>query len=420
MRWDTIDRYLILSSDSHCGALTPDYKPYLDARWHDEFDAWWATIRNPWIDLRDMERAALNWDSDARLRAMDEEGVTGEVLFPNTLPPFLDVITFLGGVPVDRPELERRWAGLQAHNRWLVDLCRAAPTRRRAIIQLLPNDVEAAVAELEWAKSTGVAGGAMLPAIPANHVVEPYFADRYEPLWAAAAELELPLHQHQGSGAPTVGGSSPVGRSIMLAELDLWTRRTLLHLIVGGVFERHPRLQVVWTEMWGLRWAIEDLDRMSRRLGNMQTRHAGDPTKLNYAQTFGSPEIDSLTSSPLEYFRRNCWIGASMWPRHEVGLRHALGVDRIMWGNDFPHDEGTWPLTTEALRHQLWDVPEAECRLLLGGNAARLYGFDLDALTEVAARIGPKVADVHRPLDELPVSPGEAFARPSDLLDALS
>ena len=62
----------------------------------------------------------------------------------------------------------------------------------------------------------------------------------------------------------------------------------MLHLIVGGVFERHPTLQAVWTEMWGLRWAVEELAHMTLRLRNVQSKYAGDPRALNYALTFGS------------------------------------------------------------------------------------------------------------------------------------
>ena len=109
------------------------------------------------------------------------------------------------------------------------------------------------------------------------------------------------------------------------------------HLIVGGVFERHPELQVVWTEMWGLRWVVEELAQMTLRLRNVQSRYAGQPRSLNYSHTFGSPVVDTLSLTPLEYFRRNCSIGASMLPRHDVKYCGVLGIDRIMWGTDSPH-----------------------------------------------------------------------------------
>src|ERR1700681_3497705 len=99
--------------------------------------------------------------------------VSADALCPNTLPPFFDLLAHLSGVPRQRATFERKWAGLRAHNRWLVDFCRQEPVRRRGIIQLLPNDIDAAVAEVKWAAATGNAAGVMLPAIPPNHVVTP-------------------------------------------------------------------------------------------------------------------------------------------------------------------------------------------------------------------------------------------------------
>jgi hypothetical protein len=92
-----------------------------------------------------------------------------------------------------------------------------------------------------------------------------------------------------------------------------------------------------------------------------------------------------------------------------VEFRHQVGVDRIMWGADFPHEEGTTPYTREALSSTFSAVPEAECRLMLGGNAADVYGFDLEALTEVAKRIGPTVEQVATPLAVVPPSTSGAF-----------
>ena len=75
-----------------------------------------------------------------------------------------------------------------------------------------------------------------------------------------------------------------------------------------------------------------------------------------------------------------------------------------MWGADYPHTEGTHPHTAEALRYVFAGVPHEEAQLLLGGNAARAYGFDFDALAKVAAKVGPRIADVDQPLsmDDVP------------------
>ena len=99
-------------------------------------------------------------------------------------------------------------------------------------------------------------------------------------------------------------------------------------------------------------------------------------------------------------------------PRPEAKYIDAVGVDRIMWGSDFPHEEGTTPYSLEALRSTFSDVPEEKCRQLFAGVAANVYGFDLEALTPVAQEIGPKGSEIAVPLtrEELPDSNSGAFA----------
>jgi predicted TIM-barrel fold metal-dependent hydrolase len=77
--------------------------------------------------------------------------------------------------------------------------------------------------------------------------------------------------------------------------------------------------------------------------------------------------------------------------RDECALRHEIGVPTILWGSDFPHDEGTWPDTAAALHATFDGVPPAELRAMLGGNAIEVYGFDADVLASHAARLGPAV-----------------------------
>jgi hypothetical protein len=98
-------------------------------------------------------------------------------------------------------------------------------------------------------------------------------------------------------------------------------------------------------------------------------------------------------------------LGSSFIRRHEVKLRHEVGVDRIMWGSDFPHREGCWPFSHEHLRLAFAGVPTDEVAAMVGGNAARVYGFDLDALGSVATKFGPLVDEVARPLDSSDIPP---------------
>ena len=201
---------------------------------------------------------------------------------------------------------------------------------------------------------------------------------------------------------------------------ELWTRLTMSHLIVGGVFERHPDLKVVWTEMPGLRWAVEDLERMTRQLRIVQSRHAGNPRQLNFSAVFGSPTTDSLSLTPLEYFRRNCYIGGaccrltrctgstSSVPIGSCGATTSR-TPRVSLGH-----------TSEALRANFAGFSVDECRDLLGGTAAGVYHFDVDALVPVAERVGPPVELIRTPLTDSPESPGSAFWETVELTELLN
>ena len=116
-------RQIVISADGHCGAPIAAYQPYLDPRWHPEFEEWAASFHDGWADIGDdSERnvgvasygARVNWDSAARLAALEAEGVVAEVLFPNTLPPFFPAGAICGGAglpPADRRQYEQRRAG---------------------------------------------------------------------------------------------------------------------------------------------------------------------------------------------------------------------------------------------------------------------------------------------------------------------
>jgi predicted TIM-barrel fold metal-dependent hydrolase len=401
--WDSIDRYMIISADTHAGAEIHEYKGYLESRWHEEFDAWVAAYSSPYDDLIDAT-AARNWDSDLRLSELEADGISAEVTFPNTIPPFFDTIHNFASLPWTQEDFERRAAGLRAHNRWLVDFCGKAPGQRRGLVQIMPHDIDLAIAEARLAKESGVIGGVLAPAIPPNHAVEPWFHTRYEPLWSALEDLELPFGQHPGTGGPDVGKDQPAAPAVMYFEFTHWTRRTLAHLILAGVFERHPNLKAVWTEQ-GIAWVMQDLMLLDFQVSGMKTDREQDRT----TPLFTDDTIRSLSLKPSEYFARNCYLGASFMSRPEVKFRDAIGLDKLMWGADFPHEEGTSPYSREALRSTFYDIPEKECRAMLAGTAASVYGFDLDALVPVAQRVGPLVEEIHTRLDTVPRSNSPAF-----------
>jgi predicted TIM-barrel fold metal-dependent hydrolase len=150
-------------------------------------------------------------------------------------------------------------------------------------------------------------------------------------------------------------------------------------------------------------------------LDNYYVRMAGAGGSQEHA--WGAELMARLSLKPSEYWARQCHVGSSFIRQPEVSLRYVVGVDKIMWGSDFPHKEGCWPYSHEHLRLAFAGVDRDEVRAMVGGNAARVYGFDLDALAPVAARVGPLVEDVAQPL---PVGdiPDEALRCPAFALAA--
>ena len=378
----TDQRYLIISADGHCGAEISGYKPYLEAKYHDEFEEWAAKFVNPFMDLT-TDTANRNWDSARRQRELESDGVVAEVLFPNTVPPFFPSGNLLAGLPTP-DQYDFRWAGLRAHNRWLADFCAETPGRRAGLAQVLLHDIDAAVAEIKWAHRAGLKG-ILLPGIAPGSELEGIYSQRYEPIWAACEETNFTITQHGGTGLPDFG-VGPEAKAILLIELPIYSHRALWHLMFSGIFDRHPSLRYVMTEQ-GTGWipgALRSLDWFQRR---MRIESAAE-------FQFGGEVATKMQYTPSEYFARNCYVGASFIRPIEATLRHDVGVDRIMWGSDFPHSEGSFPYTTEALRASLSSASEAEMRKMLSDTAAEVYDFDLVALQEIADRVGPTPSEV--------------------------
>ncbi|MEV5281204.1 amidohydrolase family protein [Streptomyces sp. NPDC051994] len=389
------DRYTVISADCHAGADLLDYKPYLESKYHDDFDAWAATYVNPYEDLM-ADTADRNWNSDRRTAELEADGIVAEVIFPNTIPPFFPSASLMAPAPT-RAEFEQRWAGLRAHNRWLADFCGQSAGRRAGVAQILLNDVEEAVREIRRAKEAGLTGGVLLPGTPPGSGLPELHSASYDPIWAACAELGLPVNHHGGSASPPLG-EEPAARAVFMVETTWFSHRALWHLIFGGAFRRHPDLKLVLTEQ-GSGWipgVLDMLDYYHDRLVAAATRAATAESK------FGAGLAESMGKGPSQVWRDNCFVGASFMRPHEVPLRDRIGLDKIMWGSDYPHDEGTAPFSREGLRIAYAGLPRDEVAAMAGGNAARVYGFDLAFLDTIAARVGPTVGEIAEPLKEIP------------------
>jgi predicted TIM-barrel fold metal-dependent hydrolase len=394
---------VLISTDAHAGADMLGYKPYLPAEFHDEFDAWAADFHDPWADLDQathyedadvlMGRASFvsrySWDHEARVRHMDTEGIAAEVIFPNTVPPFYPsgIITALA--PRTEEEYRYRWEGIKAHNRWLVDFCAQLPGRRFGMAQVFADDIDDAIAEMRWAKEAGLSG----VLIPGD--LGALYDPRYDPLWAASCDLDLPVHRHAIIVTEQTTGFATAAAAVGAHEFSFWVGRVIAHMVLGGVFQRFPDLKFVITET-GCSWVPPELHRLDAEIRFGKTPGQG--------QVVFGKAVEGLDLSATEYFRRNCWIGMSTVRPEEIALRDEIGHDRLMWGADYPHTEGSFPHTRLALRLLFADVPEEEVRVMTSTSAAAVYDADLDYLQTIADRIGPTVEEVATPVtpEELP------------------
>lgn len=392
------EHYTIISADCHAGGSHKQYREYLDPRFLDDFDAWRAKYRNPFRDLGDTRRYR-NWDNEMRNGQQEADGVVAEVVFPNTVPPFFPSFV-LFAPPPKADEYEHRLAGIRAHNRWLVDWCSEFPERRAGIGQIFLNDIDDAIEDVRWIKEHGLRGGILLPNIaPDVKWVKPLYDPAYDRLWEVIEDLEVPINVHGGTGAPDYG-PYPASMLLYINEAGFYSQRPLVQLILSGVFERFPHLKVVVTES-GCAWVPPVLERLDKVLARI--RATGATGEIRY----GAEHV--LPRSATDYFRQNVWMGVSQPGPADAAARHTIGLDKFMWGSDYPHDEGTHPFTREHLRALFHDTDPAELRRLLAGNAADIYGFDLDALAPLAARFGPTVDEIAEPLTELPENPNEAL-----------
>jgi len=253
-------------------------------------------------------------------------------------------------------------------------------------------DVDAATAEVRWAADAGLKG----VNFPAPRTwLRPYNDRAWEPLWEAAEELDMPLTTHSGAGDPAVFQGAELV-ALMSIESGGWFSRRAAHLLIfAGVFERHPDLKLVLTEQPGEWWPY-----MENELDTVHMANTG----------YGGPLAKQVPKRPSEYLHRNVFIGASFLSRSEAqGAVRDGYADRVLWGSDYPHMEGTFQLgdvahTPLSLRFTFAGTDEDVVRAMVGGTAADVYGLDRAALARVAREIhAPTFADIAEPLDEVPV-----------------
>lgn len=406
---------LVISSDCHAGALPATYEEFMPKKYHEASASWWLSyaremvsragtffdqeavaafsskagqgggrlkaISDPNVRLSDGDILAMlsdesspfaprrgEFDAVTRLRELDDDGIVGEVIFPQMAPFGAGLLQYRYPISPDQ-NLE----GIRAYNRWLAEFCQTSPGRQAGVALINIDDIDVTVQTVRDANEAGLWGGVLLPTSTADQPF--YHHPRYEPLWAVCDELEMPIQSHSG-WSPDYG-DSVAATAMYISEVDMWAHRPFTALLWSGVFERYPNLKYVLTET-GCSWILETLRVLEFK------------ADLQIFQHF----TKDLSLRPSEYFQRQCYLGASFLPAHEGKDRYEIGVDKYMWGSDYPHIEGTWPNTMEALRNTFATYPEGEIRAMLGGNAIDVYGFDADLLGKLAEQVGPSIASI--------------------------
>ncbi len=382
--------YITITADTHAGASIDGYREYLDPAERSDFDAWRGSYSNP-SRKHVGSKKTKNWDSAERRVDLEGDGVVGEVIYPNTVPPFYETAFHISPLPT--PEQYPRWrAGARAHNRWLADFCSEEPARRAGIGLIHLNDLDDTIEDVKWIAKSGLRGGILLPLpAPSDTHLAPLNDPSYDRLWAVIQDCDLVINQHAGQGTPKYAPGQG-SKALWAMEMPFYVQRGFSHLIMGGVFERFPKLRFILTES-GCAWAPGLMRRMDAMFMAWKAGAIGE------IDTSLDPALKEL---PSFYAKRNCWYGASFPSLADIAGREVVGVDRILWGNDYPHYEGCYPYSRENMRFALSGLPEREVRMLLGENAARLYGFDLEALRPLAQTLGITPELVREPLEEIP------------------
>ena len=288
-------------------------------------------------------------DISLRLADLTLDGISAEIIYPNSIFHIYS-----------SPDPGYQLAAASMYNEWQMEVFGEHPEVfiPAAIIPMI--DIPAAIKEAQRAVSHGYRSLSVPVVMPEL----PYDRPDYEPFWAAVEELGVPVNFHvftrRDPDLDGLGEQEGRGQDLTQVALGMAEAMSPLTMLVGsGALQRHPSLKFVLVECgigW-LAWLLYALDEMYRK------RHMW--------------QRPVLEMEPSEFFKRQ---GYATFGEDPIGLRNRdyTGVECLMWGSDYPHDEGTFPHSQKVIAETFRDLPEEETALIVGGNVARLYGLKLE------------------------------------------
>ena len=284
--------------------------------------------------------------AEERVKDMDLDGIAVSVIYPS-----------VGLLMYILPDSELVNYVFRLYNDWLAEWCGKFPDRLKGIGQLNLDDVQEGVKELERCAKLGLAGAMITVSPPRGRE---YLSPEYEPLWAAAQDLEMPLSLHVATNRMDASSDTETWTPAFVCNSDYWVRMSLSHMIYNGVFERYPKLQV------------GSVEHESSWVPNFLWRLDYNYTDRAHRAFWYKFKEDML---PSDYFHRNVFVG---FQEDALGIkdRRIIGIDNLQWGSDYPHQESTFPRSGEILEEILADCTEEEKAKMVCGNAARVYHLD--------------------------------------------
>lgn len=264
------------------------------------------------------------WDSRARLKRLDEYGIRAQVIYPN-------VGGFGNGNFLALKERELMDECVRVYNDFLIDWCSVDKDRYIPIMAMPFWDVDLCVQEMARSAKNGHKGVLMTnqpETFGFPRITDPH----WDPMWAAAQDMELSINFHIGSGDLTQirGGGVNNGRQASYAKatvkIFLDNSNAVMDIIFGGICHRFPRLNFVSVES-GVGWVPFLLEAMDWQWLNSGCRE----------------EHPEMTLLPSEYFRRQVY--ACFWFEETSSVKaiEAIGADNILYETDFPHPTSMSP-----------------------------------------------------------------------------
>ncbi len=286
------------------------------------------------------------WDPVARLKDQDIDGVDGEILH-----------TTLGFRLFWMKDAALQRACFSVYNDWLTEFCSYAPDRLIGLPLISLYDIDLACQELRRAAGMGLRGAMVWLSPPEG--APGYNSTVYDPFWATAQELEMPIVLHEITGGAESrliinywDEHSSLGWLTRHHEIE----RTLGMLILSGVMERFPKLRFISAENH-TDWVPLFLKRLNNAI---RTRPSSFPTRLSM--------------EPTDYFHRQVMVTYMNEPG-TVDNRDIIGVENLAFASDYPHNASTWPNSQVVVERDFNGVADDVRRKMTRDNALRVFGL---------------------------------------------